>query len=805
MKRKKKWLKFTFWLVLAHLVGAVIIVEGLVYLNDFQKDGAITLTGPQQTVTVTRDRKGMAYIHAQSLSDAIWAQGFVTAQDRLFSMQLTRLLAQGRICELAGAKALPLDIRMRTIGLHRLAKKQAAMLAPEYREFFQRYVEGVNAFIKYCPDDLPLEFKLAGIKAEPWTVADSLSVLYYMGFTSSANLNHEITAQMLVEKLGPQKAATLMPININPDDPGPARRAAAAPSALAPGLLADSSLLGFLGGMPLRLGSNNWALAPRLTGGKGAILAGDPHIKTDILPGVWYPLGIITPQVRAVGANIPGLPGMPIGRTQYVAIAMTNAYGDMQDLYLETLDPKNPERYLEGGVSKQFKVIRETLRIKDGDAPGGFREKTIRIRFTSRGPVVSGVFKGLGRDKVFTLRWAPAEAMGPVVGMNRFLTARSARDVDQAVKDVTMMALNWVFADSQGNIGYRASGRIPIRSQGDGTFPLAVADGKDNWTGWIPPDQMPHKFNPARGWLGTCNHKTTPRDYPYYYSSHCSPSYRYRRLIQLLDAPGPKPLKANWGFQRDDLNLMAQAVAPIMARALMAAKDTRRMGDILLKWKYHDDPDLAAPTVFQAVYLAFARQVFEDELGPRGAELMLNDWYFWQERLQAMVLAGQSPWFDDKRTADRVETRDQLMRRAGREAKAQLSKRLGDDPAEWKWGRVHTMQFVSPLRRHGLGKEWLGTGPLPMGGSGETLYRGIYDADKPFAVTIPASLRMVADLGDPDKVAAVIPGGVTGRQFSPHFKDQVEAYMDGRMLYWWFSDKAIAEHAEHKLALQPAK
>jgi penicillin amidase len=200
-------------------------------------------------------------------------------------MQLTRLLAQGRICELAGAKALPLDIRMRTIGLHRLAKKQAAMLGPEYRKFFQRYVEGVNAFIKYCPDDLPLEFKLAGIKAEPWTVADSLSVLYYMGFATSANLNHEITAQMLVEKLGPQKAAELMPININPDDPGPARRAAAAPSASAPGLLADSSLLGFLGGMPLRLGSNNWALAPRLTGGKGAVLAGDPHIKTDILPG----------------------------------------------------------------------------------------------------------------------------------------------------------------------------------------------------------------------------------------------------------------------------------------------------------------------------------------------------------------------------------------------------------------------------------------------------------------------------------------------------------------------------------------
>jgi len=211
-------------------------------------------------------------------------------------------------------------------------------------------------FIEQCPGHLPLEFKLAGIKPEPWSVTDSLCILYYMGYSTSANLNTEVVTQMLVETVGPDKAAEILPININPDDPDDFGQtslpAFGRPSAYS--LTTDKNLLTLIRDLPLRLGSNNWVVSPKLSPGPKPILAGDPHLDPRILPGVWYPLGIITPELRAVGANIAGLPGISLGRTDYISIAMTNNYGDMQDLYVETVDPNSPDRYLEGTKSLPF-------------------------------------------------------------------------------------------------------------------------------------------------------------------------------------------------------------------------------------------------------------------------------------------------------------------------------------------------------------------------------------------------------------------------------------------------------------------
>ena len=800
-----KWIKRLFFLLAFLVIAYFIVPLFLPYLNDYQIDGELILPDLEKPVTVKRDEKGMAYIYAENIHDAIMAQGFVTAQDRLFQMQLTRFFAQGRISELAGEKGRALDIRMRTIGLHRIAKKQAAMLNRQTRDYFQWYVDGVNGFIKQCPKDVHLEFKLAGIKPESWTVTDSLSILYYMGFSTSANIKTEVVAQMLMEAVGPDKAMEIMPININPDDP-PFKKQPSPPAAKVSYGFSFSDyekLLAFTSDRHLRVGSNNWAVSPRLSTGGKPVLAGDPHLDTRILPGVWYPLGIITPESRCVGAVIPGLPGFAIGRTSFIAVAATNNYGDMQDLYVETIDPNRPDHYLEGQVSHPFEIIEEKLKIKDKKAPGGFGEENIKIRLTERGPVVSEVLKGLETDKVITLRWAPVETMGEDIGLVQFLTAKSVHEMHEAMEHVPMLCLNWVFADSSGDIGYRASGKIPIRSNNDGTVPYRVVDGNDNWKGWIPQSRMPHSTNPETGWLGTCNHKVVPRDYPYYYSSHFSPSYRYRRLTELLNSPGLKSVDDHWQYQRDEKNLLAEKIAPIMARALLAHKDTEEMGKILSGWDFVDRPDLAAPTIFQATYLAFARMVFEDELGEKTTNILLDDWYFWQERLEKMVLDGSSEWFDNTKTGEKVETSNDLFHQAALKAAAGLGEKFGKDPRNWLWGEVHTLELVSPIRRNGTGKELLGTGQMPMGGSGETLYRGLYDPKDPFSVTISASLRMVADMGDDEKVVAILPGGVTGRLFSPHHKDQVQSVMDGRRMYWWFSDEAIAEHTAHTVRLKP--
>jgi penicillin amidase len=258
-----------------------------------------------------------------------------------------------------------------------------------------------------------------------------------------------------------------------------------------------------------------------------------------------------------------------------------------------------------------------------------------------------------------------------------------------------------------------------------------------------------------------------------------------------------------WQYQRDTGNVMARRIAPVMARILLANGDTKDLGRILADWDFKDDPEKAGPLIFQAIYRQFALAVFEDDLGPQKVWTLLNAWYYWQERLLQFVLAGDSPFFDDIRTAGKRETMADLFIRAAHAARKELSRTLGDNPAQWRWGDLHTLELVNPLVRKGRLKGLLGTGPMPIGGSGETLYRGWYDFDAPYAVTHCASLRFVADMGDDEKLMAVLPGGASGRTFHPHQKDLVDAFMDGSVQYWWFSDAAIKAHAQKTLTLVP--
>jgi penicillin amidase len=785
-------------------ICVALVFSGCTFLNDYQDTGNVDLPGLTAPVKVVRDEKGMPYIYAQNLDDAVMAQGFVTAQDRLFQMEVSRLFTQGRICELAGEKAKTLDIRNRTIGFYRNAVRQSEMLAPELRHILQKYVDGVNAYTGSRKDTHHLEFKLAGIQPQEWAIEDSLAILFYLSWNSAANLETEIISQMLVDKIGFERAKTIFPLNINPDAPAtrPQTIATAVP-AEALNLGADTHLTALLKERPLKLGSNNWAVSPEKAVNGKPIVASDPHLDARTLPGPWYPCGLIWPGHRVVGCGFPGLFGMLVFRNEHIALGVTNAYGDAQDLYVETLDPNNPNHYLEGNLSLPFEIIQETLTIKDKQAPDGIRRENASIRLTKRGPVVSHVFPGLNSNKVISLRWAPFETMQPQLGYDKLLLAASVSEVHDALENLNSAMLNFSFGDKNGNIGWRASGKLPVRSQQDGTVPFVVTDSRDNWIGWIPFDDMPHQDNPQKGWVGTCNQYVVDDDYPYYYSSYASPSYRYRRLTQLLDKAGKTSSESHWQYQRDTLNLMAAVIAPLMEKALAAHPDTAALSKILAQWDYHDTVGSAAPTIFQATYRQVARLTFTDELGEPLAETMLGNWYYWQERLQQLVLENDLPWFDDITTPDRIETRDEIMVRAALLAVAQLKEQFGASPDDWQWGKVHAIEFIHPIRREGFGKKWVGGGSHAVGGSAETLLRNYYDFNKPFDVVISASLRMVADLSDAEKVLAVLPGGVSGRLFHPHEKDQIQSFINGEKVFWWFSDEAILAHARTTLMLNP--
>ncbi|MBP1714779.1 MAG: penicillin amidase, partial [Deltaproteobacteria bacterium] len=410
MKGYRKWFFFfsAFFVILC-----LLIVTVPPYLNSYQNKGVLKIPGLKGEVRVLRDEKGMAYIYAGNTEDAFLAHGFISAQDRLFQMELAKLYATGRICELVGEKGEPVDTRMRTIGFHRHGKRQAGILNPQTRMFFQKYLEGVNAYIQNFSREHPLEFRVAGIKPSPWDLSESLAILFFMSWNSAANLETEIVAQMLIAKVGLERAREIFPLNVNPDDPHPGSnplktsRGEYLPGSFSP----DAALLSLFEKRPLQLGSNNWATGPDLSAGGKPIVANDPHLDARLLPGPWYPCALITPDFRMVGAGIPGIPGFVIGRNEHVASGVTNSYGDAQDLYAEALDPNSPDRYLEGSRSLPFEVITEKLSIKDSSAPSGKREKEIKIRLTRRGPVISGVLPGLDTQKAVTLRWAPFETL----------------------------------------------------------------------------------------------------------------------------------------------------------------------------------------------------------------------------------------------------------------------------------------------------------------------------------------------------------------------------------------------------------
>ncbi|NQY15307.1 MAG: penicillin acylase family protein [Henriciella sp.] len=424
------------------------------------------------------------------------------------------------------------------------------------------------------------------------------------------------------------------------------------------------------------------------------------------------------------------------------------------------------------------------------------------MRLTRRGPVISDLSSRQIGDAVLSVRWASAEYMGRELGLDAIMRATSIEDALDAINTVRTVSLNFVVGDTSGRIARRASGAAPIRLRGDGMTPFPVTDGEDNWAGPIPADQMPGEIDPQRGWTGTANHMTAPADYPYVYTTFASPAYRYRRISELFNEASVTADDL-WSAQYDTLNIFARDLAPTYVSAWAVSDDEalQDLAALLGDWDYHDLEESLATTLFQETTRQLAQMTFEDELGSDMTALYLSNWYIWQERFGQMVQAGTSPWFDDIRTEE-IEDLPELIRLAGLAAVERLTNTYGADRSKWKWGRVNQMRFTGPLRRDGIVGSLTGNLNVPMSGSGETLKRALYPYHTPFDTQWTASLRMTADLNDPDKVRAVLPGGVVGRTFHANLNDQVEQWADAATrTYWWFSDEAIEADTRSTMTL----
>lgn len=771
--------------------------------------GTLQFPGLAAPVEVLRDGNGIPYVFAQNTPDLIRAQAFVTAQSRIFQLEAYRAIVLGRLAEVVGERGLVSDREMRRLGLRRNAERHAQRLSPAARDFLGWYAEGLNAYIEHHAGDLPVELRIAGFSASRWSVEDLVTVLHFVNLSQAANYKAELVMQQLIDALGPERAAELFPLNHNPDRTQPLGHLASrgivpelGVDAVAALAAADASSVLGLPAAPVAVGSNNWAIAPARAAGGAAVVVNDPHLDARVLPGVWMPIGLFSPDVAAVGAALPAVPGLIVGRNAHVAFGVTNAYGDSQDLFVEQVAPDRPDHYVDGDTVRPFETTTEVIRVKEAQAAGGFREERFTVRRTVRGPIVSDEPLGPQRDRLLSLRMASAEVDGREIGLDRLLVARDADEVDRAVQQMEVFYFNYVFADKAGAIGHRATGRVPIRRSGHGVHPKPVT-ADDDWVGVIPPDRMPGQRSPGRGWVATANHDTRPDGYAYDYSSYFAPSYRFERIAQVLDAGRGMTTADQRRLMMDPTNLQVPKLLPAIVAALKTAPEHADLLAILEAWDGQDRADQPAPLIYHRLYEQVAWETFVDELGEPLATAYLKTWYLWQGRFDQLVTTPDAPWFDDRRTSA-VETLPDLILRAARTARDDLASRHGADPKAWRWGAEHRIRFDSPLRRSGAGREWLGRAPTPMDGSGDTVMRARTAFMGSHDVEFFASMRFVADLADDEKVMAAVSGGVVERQFHPHQKNQLDAWFAGELLPWWFDRRAIEREAKHRQTLTPA-
>ncbi|MEO1655342.1 MAG: penicillin acylase family protein, partial [Bacteroidota bacterium] len=379
-----------------------------------------------------------------------------------------------------------------------------------------------------------------------------------------------------------------------------------------------------------RMGSNNWAIGAEKSQSGKPILCNDPHVDARVLPGPFYPVGLICPEFKAVGIATPGIPGLLSGRNEFVSFGVTNAYGDSQDLYIEETEG---DFYLQEGKKVAFKTRQEVIRVKDS------AQVELEIRATERGPIISdfSVFNIL-TDDVVSLRWSLAETQSKSIGFDRMLDSKNVAAFRQALAGMDNMFFNFILADTEGNIAHQSTGLVPIRKNQAGALPQ-MGNQADSWLGFIPKNELPHMLNPERAWVGTANHDTRPDDYPHYYSSHFSPHYRYQRLKEVFAESKKFAAEDLWNLIFDVKNMQAQKLSPIFAAALEKNEATQDIAEILKSWNHQDDINEVGASVYNILYNELGYLLLDDELPDALEDLYWDNLYYWGQRLDSLMLS----------------------------------------------------------------------------------------------------------------------------------------------------------------------
>ena len=784
--------------LLAVAVGGVAWLA-LASLPDY--DGRQRLAGLDGPVRIVRDGHAIPRIEATTERDAYLALGFVHAQDRLWQLELHRRTGQGRLAEIVGAAALPLDRFMRTLGLYRRAEASEAHLSDEGRELLAAYSRGVNGFLETRSGPLPPEFQILRHTPEPWRIADSLVFARLMALDLSGNWRDELLRARLATRLTPERLADLWP-DQPPGFPVTLQAESALPNE--PGLTPMLDRLAAAAPDPVLagLGSNVVVVSGAHTATGAPMLASDPHLGLRA-PGIWYLAHLEAPGLSVVGGTIPAMPVVVIGRNADIAWGMTTTGGDTQDLFIERLAGDDPGAYLTPEGRLPLATRRERILVRDGAA------EEVLVRETRHGPVLSdlgGETSALADERhVVALAWtALAEDDVTMEAGFRLARATDWEGFRSALRLMGAPLQNVAFADRRGNIGFLTPGRVPVRKRGDGTLPVAGWTGDHDWLGLVPFDELPQALNPPSGRFVNANNRLVEAGYPHLITRHWDTALRARRIEELLAGRERVALDALGGIQLDIVSTLARDFLPLLLPVEPPEEpldeEEAALLDALAGWNGTMAPERPEPLLFWAWYHALAPRLYGDELGP-----LFEAYRGVRSDFLRLVLTERREWCDDVRTPA-LESCGRQTALALRDALAALRARHGTDWRSWRWGDAHpaTMSHRPldgvPL----LGR--LFNVVVPVGGDSSTVNvaHGPVPGDGvSFPVLHAAGFRMLADLGEPLAGLFVAATGQSGHPLSDHYDDLTRLWQAGAYVAMRRGDDNPASDARSTLTLEP--
>ena len=759
----------------------------------------LKIAGIKKNVTIRRDERGVPFIEADSEADLFFAQGFTTAQDRLWQMDLYRRVARGESAEVFGRARLEEDKRWRRFGFARIAEENLKNFAPDVRAALENYARGVNALIASLDDkSLPVEFQILQYRPRLWEPTDTIMIGKILSDALSSTWRDDLIKASLMNLPREKLAQVLDPSSphdvllVGKDTESVKFRIQNSKFKIQNSLLdrlaeaetVRKNSLELVGFYAENLAaSNNWVVSGKRTADGKPLLANDPHLRGDA-PPIWYMVNLSAPNFHVAGVTIPGTPGVVLGHNENIAWGATNVGPDVQDLYLETFDSANPRRYKTPAGWQEAETRREEIKVRKAALSPETASEFLDVVKTRNGVVF---FEEGG--KRYSLRWTAFDPQNNEFEAFYFNNkARNWNEFKAALKRYGGSMQNFVYADRDGNIGWYAAGRVPLRKTGDGSLPYDGAGDEGAWTGYVPFEELPQIYNPNEGIIVTANQRTVGKTYKYHdLIARTYYPYRARRILDLLSGNPKLTIDDMKAVQFDTFSIVNSRFAREIVNQKAASEDVLRL---LAAWDGRMNADSKAALVTDEIRRVFRGKILASNLGAERARnvSLPNDAAFFD-----WIISEKPKEWLPKEFANYAD----LLRQSEKDARANLTKQLGADESKWSWGAVAKINLAHPLAVAPLVGSLFAIESLPQNGSG--------GSGATPNVGASVSMRFIAAPGNWDATRLVIPSGESGDPKSLHWKDQLNAWYTGNTPVFPFSNQSVKNATKEKLILSPQK